>query len=87
MLNPKTLLCAALAALSPAPSRLQDKILQSMGRGHGIMVTNDGATILKSLYVDNPAAKVLVGACPRNTPRIRRIGVEVEPCVAGTPRL
>lgn len=25
------------------------------------MVTNDGATILKSLYVDNPAAKVLVG--------------------------
>jgi chaperonin GroEL (HSP60 family) len=25
------------------------------------MVTNDGATILKSLHVDNPAAKVLVG--------------------------
>ncbi len=25
------------------------------------METNDGATILKSLYVDNPAAKVLVG--------------------------
>ena len=24
-------------------------------------MTNDGATILKSLYVDNPAAKVLVG--------------------------
>lgn len=24
-------------------------------------VTNDGATILKSVYVDNPAAKVLVG--------------------------
>ena len=40
---------------------LQDKILQSMGRGHEVMVTNDGATILKSLYVDNPAAKVLVG--------------------------
>ena len=39
----------------------QDKILQSMGRGQGIVVTNDGATILKSLYVDNPAAKVLVG--------------------------
>ena len=39
----------------------QDKILQSMGRGHGIMVTNDGATILKSIYVDNAAAKVLVG--------------------------
>lgn len=37
-----------------------DKILQSMGRGNQVMVTNDGATILKSLYVDNPAAKVLV---------------------------
>mmetsp|Transcript_21209 Transcript_21209/g.63831 ORF Transcript_21209/g.63831 Transcript_21209/m.63831 type:complete len:529 (+) Transcript_21209:150-1736(+) len=37
-----------------------DKILQSMSRGQEIMVTNDGATILKSLYVDNPAAKVLV---------------------------
>ncbi|GAQ90249.1 TCP-1/cpn60 chaperonin family protein [Klebsormidium nitens] len=37
-----------------------DKILQSTGRGQNIMVTNDGATILKSLYVDNPAAKVLV---------------------------
>lgn len=24
-------------------------------------VTNDGATILKSLHIDNPAAKVLVG--------------------------
>ena len=32
-----------------------------MGRGQSVMVTNDGATILKSLYVDNPAAKVLVG--------------------------
>lgn len=40
---------------------MQDKILQSMGRSNDIMVTNDGATILKSLYVDNPAAKVLVG--------------------------
>lgn len=40
---------------------VQDKILQSMGRSQDIMVTNDGATILKSLYVDNPAAKVLVG--------------------------
>ena len=39
----------------------QDKILQSMGRGQEITVTNDGATILKSIYIDNPAAKVLVG--------------------------
>uniref|UniRef100_A0A7S2VVA9 CCT-beta n=1 Tax=Chlamydomonas chlamydogama TaxID=225041 RepID=A0A7S2VVA9_9CHLO len=37
-----------------------DKILQSMGRGQEVTVTNDGATILKSIYIDNPAAKVLV---------------------------
>ncbi|XP_010544291.1 PREDICTED: T-complex protein 1 subunit beta-like [Tarenaya hassleriana] len=37
-----------------------DKILQSTGRGHEVTVTNDGATILKSLHIDNPAAKVLV---------------------------
>lgn len=37
-----------------------DKILQSMGRSDRIQVTNDGATILRSIGVDNPAAKVLV---------------------------
>ncbi|PHU15849.1 T-complex protein 1 subunit beta [Capsicum chinense] len=37
-----------------------DKILQSTGRGHSVTVTNDGTTILKSLHIDNPAAKVLV---------------------------
>ncbi|KAM0851627.1 hypothetical protein ACQ4PT_052316 [Festuca glaucescens] len=37
-----------------------DKILQSTGRGRTVTVTNDGATILKSLHMDNPAAKVLV---------------------------
>ncbi|XP_052244364.1 T-complex protein 1 subunit beta-like [Dreissena polymorpha] len=37
-----------------------DKILQSMGRSEKIQVTNDGATILRSIGVDNPAAKVLV---------------------------
>lgn len=31
-----------------------------MSRGREVTVTNDGATILKSVYVDNPAAKVLV---------------------------
>jgi T-complex protein 1 subunit beta len=36
-----------------------DKILQSMS-GKGMQVTNDGATILRSLSVDNPAAKVLI---------------------------
>lgn len=37
-----------------------DKILQSGDRRETIQVTNDGATILRSLGVDNPAAKVLV---------------------------
>ena len=31
-----------------------------MGRTESIQVTNDGATILKAIGVDNPAAKVLV---------------------------
>ena len=39
----------------------QDKILVSAGRAENIQITNDGATILKSVGVDNPAAKVLVG--------------------------
>jgi len=39
-----------------------DKILQSVGDPNNmkITITNDGATILKSVPVDNPAAKVLV---------------------------
>uniref|UniRef100_A0A1W7RIG6 T-complex protein 1 subunit beta n=1 Tax=Agkistrodon contortrix contortrix TaxID=8713 RepID=A0A1W7RIG6_AGKCO len=37
-----------------------DKILLSTGREGTVTVTNDGATILKSIGVDNPAAKVLV---------------------------
>eukprot|EP00604_Paraphysomonas_vestita_P001829 CAMPEP_0174821334 /NCGR_PEP_ID=MMETSP1107-20130205/6771_1 /TAXON_ID=36770 /ORGANISM="Paraphysomonas vestita, Strain GFlagA" /LENGTH=486 /DNA_ID=CAMNT_0016038237 /DNA_START=16 /DNA_END=1473 /DNA_ORIENTATION=- len=39
-----------------------DKILQSVGdpSNQRITITNDGATILKSVPVDNPAAKVLV---------------------------
>lgn len=37
-----------------------DKILQSTGRNESVQVTNDGATILKAIGVDNPAAKVLV---------------------------
>lgn len=36
-----------------------DKILQSLSTG-GITVTNDGATILKSIALDNAAAKILV---------------------------
>lgn len=37
-----------------------DKILQSMSDKGKIEVTNDGATILKSLHISNAAAKVLV---------------------------
>lgn len=39
-----------------------DKILQSIGNPdvQKITVTNDGATILKNLMVDNPAAKILI---------------------------
>lgn len=38
-----------------------DKILVSQGRKEGAVdITNDGATILKNVGVDNPAAKVLV---------------------------
>jgi T-complex protein 1 subunit beta len=39
-----------------------DKILQSMDerQRHKITVTNDGATILKNIHVDNAAAKVLI---------------------------
>jgi T-complex protein 1 subunit beta len=40
-----------------------DKILQSLGDEQSrkkIIVTNDGATILQSIYVDNPAAKILI---------------------------
>lgn len=40
-----------------------DKIMKPMGPGpnNAITVTNDGATILKSMHVDNPAAKILIG--------------------------
>ncbi len=40
-----------------------DKILQPMsteGGNEKIVITNDGATILKSIYIDNPAAKILI---------------------------
>ncbi|KAI9357617.1 chaperonin Cpn60/TCP-1 family [Zopfochytrium polystomum] len=37
-----------------------DKILQSMSERGSVVVTNDGATILKSIALDNAAAKVLV---------------------------
>ena len=37
-----------------------DKILQSLSNMNNIMVTNDGATILKSIVIDNPAARLIV---------------------------
>ena len=42
---------------------LQDKILQPMSQGQSkVTFTNDGATILRSIPIDNPSAKILVGA-------------------------
>lgn len=38
----------------------QDKILQSGNEQGTTVVTNDGATILKSIPVDNPSAKIIV---------------------------
>ncbi|KDR22488.1 T-complex protein 1 subunit beta [Zootermopsis nevadensis] len=38
-----------------------DKILVSHGRNEGqVVITNDGATILKAVGIDNPASKILV---------------------------
>jgi len=37
-----------------------DKILQSTSHTGEVQVSNDGATILKSIAIDNPAAKVLI---------------------------
>lgn len=39
---------------------MKDKILVSTSHEGEVSVTNDGATILKSIFTDNPAAKVLV---------------------------
>ena len=42
--------------------QLKDKVLVGQGpHDKGIKVTNDGAEILKSIGVDLPTAKVLVG--------------------------
>lgn len=55
---------AAIAVLDLLKTTLgpkgMDKILQSTGKGQNVTVTNDGATILKSLHIDSPAAKVLI---------------------------
>jgi T-complex protein 1 subunit beta len=40
-----------------------DKILMPAGAGprvNDVQVTNDGATILRSMHIDNPAAKILI---------------------------
>lgn len=73
-----------LGGVSGASSceRSQDKILQSMGRGQEVVVTNDGATILKSLYVDNPAAKVLVGE--RSASTLQPLQGARGPCLVAT---
>ena len=40
--------------------RGMDKILQPVGGSNTLTVTNDGATILRAINIDNAAAKVLV---------------------------
>ncbi len=34
--------------------------MSTEGGNEKMIITNDGATILKSVYVDNPAAKILI---------------------------
>lgn len=53
-----------------------DKILKSMGAGpksDKITITNDGATILGSVHIDNAAAKILIGKLksPKTFPKLR----------------
>ncbi|KAI9343553.1 chaperonin Cpn60/TCP-1 family [Obelidium mucronatum] len=61
--NPKASFVGAIAVGDLVKSTLgpkgMDKVLQSLTDG-SITVTNDGATILKSIALDNAAAKVLV---------------------------
>jgi hypothetical protein len=63
-LCPNVQISLSFSSHSRSPSRFllqgMDKILQSVSKGSQVTVTNDGATILKSIYVDNPAAKVLI---------------------------
>lgn len=55
-----------VTGLQPLCLELQDKILMSQSATDTLQVTNDGATILRSIGVDNPAAKVLVGKSVRS---------------------
>jgi len=61
---PQSSICGALAVADLVKTSLgpkgMDKILQSSDRAGNVSVTNDGATILKSVLIDNPAAKVLI---------------------------
>ena len=71
-----------------------DKILQPMpGEGARIgktQVTNDGATILKSVWVDNPSAKILVdmsktqdSTCGDGTTSVVVLAAEMLRCQSG----
>ena len=63
-LCPNVQISLSCSSHSRSPSGLllqrMDKILQSVSKGPQVTVANDGATVLKSIYVDNPAAKVLI---------------------------
>jgi T-complex protein 1 subunit beta len=47
-------------ALVPTPLQQADPVMTESASNQTITVTNDGATILKSIALDNPAAKILV---------------------------
>jgi T-complex protein 1 subunit beta len=54
----------ALAIVDMVKSTLgpkgMDKILEPIDQKGNLSVTNDGSTILKSIFVNNPAAKIMV---------------------------
>jgi len=60
----KISLLAAIATAELVKSTLgprgMDKLLKSKGKETEITVTNDGATVLKSILIENPVAKILV---------------------------
>lgn len=56
------MVCALILPIYFSEFCVKDKILQSVtpGGGEKISVTNDGATILRGVLVDNPAARILI---------------------------
>lgn len=51
---------ADLVKTTLGPKGMDKILMKTSGHDKGVEVTNDGATILKSVFVDNAAAKVLI---------------------------